>query len=217
MAITHLIFFFFKGASITSVDPITPTDDDADTTVTARIDVDGNTIRPPRLTLLHAVDSARNADLHDADRLPMDRYDSTSVRLGRVPTTGHHMRIYAFTSRAGEGAPIRRVVAEIGASKATQRLVTDTTSRTGPDGETLRVATTRLFHAAESARNAALSSAGTDRDRFLTLHALPGSGKVAALHRLFMQHDGRAGNAWCPREIIVRFETVDDMGRARAT
>ena len=196
---------------------VPPDDDDADTTVTVRTDCDGATIRPPRITMLHSIDSSRNADLHGADRLPMDRYDGRSIRIGRTPTRGHHARLFMFTSRAGESLPVSEVVLKINAAKAGQRIVSDTTGRVDFDGATLRVPATRIFHSSNSALNVDLVSVGTDRDRFFTRHSLPDAGRVGHFHRLLLVHDGTAGNAWCPEEIVLKINVVKGTARKRAT
>ncbi len=46
---------------------------------------------------------------------------------------------------------------------------------------------------------------------------MPETGRVGHFHRLLLVHDGTAGNAWCPSEIVVKLQTVKGTSRKRAT
>lgn len=87
-----------------------PPDDDADTTVTTRVDHDGTTIRPPRVTLLHAMDSLLNADLVGPHRIKLDSFEAKSDRMARGRTNGRSGRIFAYTNRAADGLAIKQII-----------------------------------------------------------------------------------------------------------
>ena len=195
----------------------TPSDDDADISVTARTDRDGATVRPGRITILHAVDSVRNASLVGADRTAMDRYAVRSIRAGRLPTQGetNRLRLYFMSSRAGDSFAPRQIVVRYSTSSRRLRLQTDTTNRTDRDATTLRIPEWSLGYSADSARNADLrqstNSAGTavtDRDRFRVRLMLPLADAVGYVHRLQFVTDGRAGNAGGPLSLSVRYSLV---------
>ena len=178
---------------------------DADTLATTYTDVQGTTIRAPMPTLLHAMDSARNADLIGAHRLPRDRYSARSSRAGRLPNSGRQVRILMFTSRAGDALAPRDFILDVSVSGSGARVkAADTTSRTDVDGTTLRVATTRAYLAPDSGRNADLKLGSTDRDRFWTQHQFDkGEATRGMVHRVMLVSDGRAGNVWAPRDLIL--------------
>lgn len=199
-----LLLLFSDAPTVT-----TPADDDGDTTVTTFTDHDGNVVRPARLECMHAMDSGRNADLHGIDRLPQDRYRVQSSRQGRTPTAGTTLRLWLHAKRAGDVFAVRETVVRYSISSRRFRLKTDTTNRTDVDGATVRIPTLTAFHSADSMLNAALAMGGADRDRFTTVHDLDTDKAVGALHRLFLSGDGRAGNAWAVREIVVRFSVTD--------
>lgn len=97
---------------LSSVSESTPSDNDADVTVTARTDRDGATIRPPRITWLTSADSLRNADLHSPDRSPLDSFEAKTMRVGRNPRDGRVHRIVAYSNRAGDALAVRVLVVE---------------------------------------------------------------------------------------------------------
>jgi hypothetical protein len=195
---------------------ITPTDDDADTTVTARTDHDGTTIRPARVTIMHAVNSARNTDLTGPDRMPMDRYWSRSSRVGRLPNLGYTHRIFLQAGRAGDALAPRDLILLVSPSAPAARLSSaDTTKRTDRDGTTMCVPTVYVQYAAESGRNADLRCVNTDQDRHRTRHQIPLADRRGGVHRFFLHADGRAGTVFAPRDLYLEVVPSGD-GRVRA-
>jgi hypothetical protein len=193
----------FAG-KIESVTLVQPSDDDTDTTVTARTDRDGYTVRAPRVTLLHAVDSALNVDLVGADRTAMDRYSVRSRRNGRTPAHSETsvVRLKAFSLRAADAFAPRTVIVRYTESSKPGRRQTDTTDRTDIDGYTLRVPPWQVSQSSDSARNADLSSIGvTDRDRFKVRLRVPRTAQRGFVHRIKLGTDGRAGNAGIPKQV----------------
>lgn len=205
----------YQGIAIAEA-AITPTDDDADITVTTYYDGDGAVIRAARLTLLHAVNSFRNADLGNPERLDMDRHAVRSIRAARTPNSGTLHRLWMFTSRAGDAPAPRELIVTVGFDRSSHRVrAADTTNRTDADGTTMIVSNTRLRVASDSMRNADLSNGSTDRDRHTTTHRSDPSGARGLLHRVFLQADGRAGDCWAPKELILE-AAVSGPGDVRA-
>lgn len=168
---------------------------------------------------MHAAGGARNAELVSADRLPMDRYSARSVRSGRTPTASPdtRFRFKAWSARAGDSLAVREILLTLDVrSRPAVRLAKDTTSRTDKDGATLRVPEMELLYAASSALNADLRAGSTWRDRFSSRHELPNGIKTGYIHRFQLRGGGRAGDAGCPLEAIVRLVLSADATKAIA-
>jgi len=202
MPTTTLVFLFLHGASpFTAVTP--PSDDDADTTVTTFTDFAGYVVRPARITIRHAMDSAREADLTGGDRTPLDRFEVRSLRSGRLPNEGLVARVIAHSARAGDAFAPLAFIFDLGVSQHRRRLSTDTANRTDRDGYTVVVPSLTVFHAADSALRSTLTALPSDRDRFYTRHDVPASGRIGGVHRVLVVSDGRAGSAFAPSAIIL--------------
>lgn len=194
---------------------VMPGDRDTDVTVTARTDLDGATIRPARATVLHAVNSCRNADLIGPDRTALDRYLIRSRRTGRLPNVGQYLRLLVFSGRAGEAfSPSTISVSLSGTTPRARFHAADTTSRTDLDGATMTVCTVRALHASDSQRNADLSTVGTDSDRFRATVTLP-VGTRAYVNRLLLVADGRAGSVFSVKDFSV-LASVVGQGQTKA-
>lgn len=135
----------------------------------------------------------------------MDRHLAISNRAGRLPNVGTLHRVHLFTSRAGEAPAPRELVLFVSFDRQRGRGIraADTANRTDRDGYTLTVPETRLRHAANSLRNADLSTGLTDQDRLVTSHGIDPARAEALIHRILLQTAGRAGECWAPRELII--------------
>ena len=200
---------------------VQPVDDDTDTSVTARSDRDGYEVRAPRISALHSVDSARNADLVGEDRMALDRFAVRSRRSGRNPTYAETdvVRLKFFSSRAGDAIAPRQILLHYTLSSKKARRTSDTTDRTDVDGYKLRVPAWELQHADDSALNSDLVTVGvTDRDRFKVRHRIPRSGQRGFIHRLKFVTDGRAGNAGSPMTMFLKYDLAGRrLLKAKAT
>jgi hypothetical protein len=217
--------FIFMYAGISLIAAIPPADrDDQDNagntlTITSFVDGDGATLRPPRLTLLHSFDDARNAALTGPERLDMDRHTARGFRLGRQTNTGDSLRLFAFTSRAGEVPAIRSIVLTVSPVPRRQRLLAaDTTSRTARDGTSLVVPTVQVMHAADSSRNSDLRVIASEQDRTSTRHAISSAiSRQGRSHRLMVMGLGRAGSAGpAVRKIVLTVVPVPPGPRVKA-
>lgn len=201
-----------KTESVVEVAP--PDDDTVDSagtalTITAHLDRDAATIRPPRVTLLHALNDLRNVALTSPDRLPMDTYEAKSDRYGRGTQEGNFLRLYAYTLRAAEMFALSEVVVDFDLVPADTYLNPGTVTGTDKDGASMSVGTVGIFTAADSLRDADLvAGVGTVQDthegRFWAADTL-GIGNYL---RVLWNTDGRAGGVACPVEIEVEFELV---------
>ncbi len=204
-------FLYLYGGiawDVPSTPEVAPPDDDADTVITAYLDRDSATIRPPRLTVLHAMDSLLNSDLHGADRLPMDTFEGKSDRVARNPSEGLQFRLHAFTSRAGEPLGIRSLDLDLDLlSIDSGLLATDTTAGTDKDGGTMSVATVSVFMASDSVRNADLDAASGDTtNSYLGVYQGANVDQVSDVLRLSVQKLGRAGAVACIAELELELE-----------
>lgn len=180
------------------------------TDTTTRTDRDGCTLYVPSVGIRTAQDSARNADLgtRSTDR------DRHGIVLAATGDGMVHRLALDGGGRAGTALGVRRIVVRYSVVPRESRLSTDTTTRSDAEGCTLYVPTLSMRHAADSARQADLGAPSSDRDRFATMH---GIGKVAAVHRLLVAGDGRAGTALGIRRIKMRYSVISEDRRQVAT
>ena len=89
-----------------------PEDPDNDVAYTVYFDCDGQSILVPRPTIMHSVDSLRNADLVGPDRVKMDAFEGKSNRTGHHPRDGRTVRIVIYDNRADRALSIREVRVE---------------------------------------------------------------------------------------------------------
>ena len=201
------VLFYPLGGSNIVVEG-TPPDDDADTVVTAYLDRDGATIRPPRLTVLTACDSLLNSDLEQPDRLPMDTHEAKSDRVGRGTTEGLYFRVFAFTKRAGEPLGIRSIDVDVDYPPLDPgRMNPGTDTGTDRDGASMETASVSVFMAADSLRNADLDPAsGAVQDSHLASYQAPNTNMVGTAHRITWMTAGRAGALACPALAEVEYD-----------
>ena len=218
----HFIFMY-AGISLIATTPPTDRDDQDNAgntlTVTAFVDGDGATLRPPRLTLLHSFDDARNGALIGPERLDMDRHTARANRQGRSPNSGDSLRLHLFTSRAGEVPAVRSLVLSVSPVPAVQRVrAADTTTRTARDGTSLIVPEVQVMHSADSRRNADLRVIASDQDRSTTRHAISSAiSQQGRSHRLMVMGLGRAGSAGpAPRKLVLSVSLIPEGPRQKA-
>lgn len=207
-----LALLFRAGGGAAVATP--PADDDADTAATAVLDRDAATIRPPRVTVRHALDSAKNSALTGADRLPLDRHEGISDRTGRLPNAGLFPRIDLFTGRAGEVFAPFAILIDYKLAPFEQRTAAaDTATGTDRDGASMAVPTWTLRHAMDSAKNADLAQGSADQDAYATIHEPSPTASRGVILRLSLETDGRAGTPGAPFSLAVDWapsgETTD--------
>lgn len=189
-------------------------------TVTAFVNGAGHEMRAPRLEHFHAADSARDADLTGYDRLELDRYHALSDRTGRGQTLAYDThRLRWVAKRAGERFSPREIILDVEIDESESRLDAVTADRTNAAGHEMRYPAWRAWLASDSGRDVALDTVGaSDRDRNRVKFAVPSDDAVGWVHRLRLQADGRAGNRFCVKEIIVEYDLVYDANpKAAAT
>lgn len=87
-------------------------DSDSDISVTARVDADGATVRPPRVVTAHTADGLREADFTGHDRAHrIDRHYIRSNREDRARNIGARFVVQMECIRAGETFSLDRLVA----------------------------------------------------------------------------------------------------------
>lgn len=205
----------YGGILIIAVE-VPPDDDDSDTSVTTRVDRDGATIRPPRVHVWHAVDSLRAADLHDADRTPLDRFEVRSDRSGRLPTTGRAVRLQLWASRAGEAYAVRALVLRYQPwADEAQDVAADTTARTDRDGATLEVPTWYCWSAANGLLRSELGTVGAGIQNRYRVRFDVTDDSVGRGLRLRLAGSSRAGEAGAVRWLRVGWTPAGDV-RTRA-
>lgn len=206
------IILFQLGGSETAVET-TPSDDDADVTVTTRADCDGATVRPPRVTLLTAVDSLANSALADPQRGALDAHEVRFIRLGN-DETGTLYRVYGYSNRGADAFAAKAIVIEYEVLDNTADMAAaDTTSGTDRDGAHVRVPQLALRTAMNSLRNGALTIAsGTDRDareaRFMCADVLD----VGYAIRLLLDQAGRGGDAYAVTQVKIDYDVIPPGG-----
>ena len=180
-----------------------PEDLDSDVDVTNWTDVDGATLRAPRLVIAHAADGVRNADIGNFDRLStVDRYRARSSRESRTPNLGQRFEIHMEAVRAGEAFAVERFVLWLSDQRERPRAA-DTTARTDVDSATVEVPTFMARVSADSEDEADLTTTGgTVQDRWIARLPLPSSEQLDSLE-LEIADDGRAGNAFALERVIA--------------
>ena len=208
------VLFMQQGATVVTV-AVPPLDrDDQDgpgntLSLTAYLDKDGVSLRPPRATLLMSNRSAANADFLNAERLEMDRFKAFSTRAGRLPNRGSSPRFLLFQARAGETLALRSLTAWVSVVKAKSRVeAADTTSRTSRDGTKMVVPTVQVMVASDSGLNSSLITVGTDQGRFSTRHAVSSSLARGTSHHFQVMGLGRAGSAGPALKSLTVYVTV---------
>jgi hypothetical protein len=210
----------FDGKTFTTTPPWdddTTQGDGSSITVTATVDADAATIRAPRPVLLHAFDSARNADLVEPELLDMDRYSARSLRAGRARNEGMTVRVDAYTARAGNAMAGAVTVLDLVPRGTLPVAAPETTARAADDGSSIAVPTVKVY-TGRGNRNGDLGLGGASRDRFATIHDVSRQGAVGTRLRIDFVGDGRAGNAMANRRLVLTLTAVGDKDTlARAT
>ena len=201
------ILFLRQGGSPATPTEVTPSDDDADVSVTTRSDRDGATIRPPRVTLMTALDSLANSALADPQRGPLHAFEVKFERSG-ADEEGTLVRIYSYSNRAADLYAAKAFIIEYEEVEDTVDIpVADTTSGTDSDGAHLRVAQIHLRYALDSLRDADLNIASaTDRDaRRAYFHPALQIDEGWQV-RLVFDQDGRGGDVYAISQIDIEYE-----------
>ena len=209
--------------AIGTAPPTAPDDDDTKDgdgntlTITARLDCEGYHLRPPRGTLVHAVNDGRNSALVGPDRLEMDAHEAKSLREGRLPNVGVLARVQLFTTRAGDALGLDEFIVEYEEDFTEGRLDDNTDSGDDCDGYKMVVDSSRVYHALDSGLNADLKTVGTDQDAHETIHAVDPARSTGQRLRVAAAAF-RAGQVMCPQEIVVEYEEVgEEPVRAKET
>jgi len=188
-----------------------PVDDDTDTAVGTYTDCFGYGMRPGRVTALHAMDSARNADLVGPDRTDLNMHEIRSLRTGRLPTAGVYVDILLASSRAGERWAPESVNVSYTAEAHEQRIpAAETTARTDCFGYEAIPPTWLAYLSMDGAREAQMETVGaTDQDAYSVFLALPADRR--GMHPdLLLASSGRAGERGVPHTVFVEYELSDD-------
>jgi hypothetical protein len=192
-------------------DETTPLDDDADVAVTTRTDRDGATVRPPRTTLLTAMDSLASSALEAPSRAPMDAHEAYFERIGAGTQEGSLIRIHPYSNRAADAAAIRYLVVEYDIVPADVNPTIDTTGGTDRDGAHIRVPTTFVRTAMNSLREAALTIAtAPERDAREGYYLSAGEQDLGHAMRLMIGQVGRAGDAFAISHLEVEYEIAGE-------
>lgn len=201
-------------AGFTTASPTAPEDDDSDQAFTVRLDLDGNTIRPPRQWALHVADSLRLSDL-TYERVDADRRMTFSERFGRGEQLGRVHRIGMVSARAGEVDAFNVIMVDAdvvagGMAWDTQKLgAQDATARLDVDGNSVIPVNQTGLHAADSVRLADLSYLQSEQDRY-GADFEAGLDDTGQRHMIGQVDDGAAGGVVAIRYIEVVYHEVDD-------
>ena len=190
---------------------VAPADDDTDTAVGAYTDCFGYGMRPARITVTHAMNSGRNADLIGPDRTALNMHEVKSVRTGRLPNEGIYTDIFLAASRAGERwAPQAVNVSYTAAPFESRVAAAETTVRTDCNGYEMAVPSWLAYLSMDGARNAQLGTVGaTDQDAYTAFLDLPVDAR-GMFPDLMLATTGRAGQRGVPRSVVVDYVLGDD-------
>jgi len=211
------ILFLRQGGSPATPTETTPTDDDADVTVTTRTDRDGATIRPPRVTLLTAADSFAESALQTPQRGPLDEHEVKFDRIGG-DEEGTLFRILAYSNRAADFFAIRALELEWDdVPDEMDGVAADTAGGTDADGASMRVPTLSVLTAMDSFRNASLLPAGgTARESRRTMFHAAQSRAEGGLVRVVVQQVGRAGDFYALSALALELDDApEELARAK--
>jgi hypothetical protein len=200
----------------TAISETTPEDDDADVTVTTRTDRDGATVRPPRSTLLTAMDSLANSALEAPSRAPLDAHEAYFERVGAGTQEGSLARSNMYSNRAADAAAVLMYIIDYDVVSNTVDVTIDTTGGTDKDGAHVRVPTTFLRTAMDTLRNAGLTiGTAPERDAREGYYWAANELDVGVALRALIGQAGRGGDAYAVVELEIDYE-VEGPHLARA-
>lgn len=204
------ILFLRQGGSA-PITETTPSDNDADVSVTTRTDRDGATIRPPRVTLMTALDSLANAALADPQRGPLDVFEVKFDRMGG-DEEGSLGRILAYSNRGADALAIKALIIEYDEVPLEPDIDgEDTASGTDRDGAHIRVPQLLLRTAMESLRNADLTIGSSSyRDARQAHFHTAGEQDEGWAGRVLLDQAGRGGDAYAVAQIEIEYEEVGE-------